>query len=245
MQPTAPPPTPPRGAPTPPGTTPDRKVVPVSSRPEFRIEWRDVLRVSPTTTTGMTEEEAEKAATAARPLIVYIYGSDRREGKDPRYAIEDERVFRDDKVLVGARFFDCVRIHELDAKKDKALRKHAHKAPCLVFLRPDYDAVKCLRPKWTRRRLYGAMFVTLRKDYENCIHCVFAAQKTMAAEEGALADARRELGALQGKVAAESNPQRLVSLKKKAGALERRVKQAEAELEERRAKLYELRPKTS
>lgn len=223
----------PAGIPTPagptPASTPRGKAAPVSTQPGFGIEWENTLRVSPTTTTGMTEAEAAAQAKRERPMLVYIYGEDEKSDVDPRYLVEEHRAFQDDEVLVAARFFDCLRIHAEDARHDRALKAYASKAPCLVLLRPNYRAVKCLRPKWTAEGIAGAMSMVLKKDFDNCVHCTLEAQQDLQVEAAEIEQTKAELAE--------------VKAGDKREAMSRRVAEAEADLAKRRTELYTLKPK--
>ena len=232
-------------APTPsrPGPTTQGRPTPIADLPEFGIEWKDVRRVSPVTVSGSTEAEARQAARAEKPLLVYIFGTDRKSGRDPRFMVESHRIFRDEGVAVGTRFYTCLRIHKLDAKRDRALKKYASRAPCLVFLRPDYSGVKCLKTKWKANKVYLAMDVTLGKDFTNCIHCVLKARKTMHQEDAAIAQGRAEQAELDQRLAREKNASKLASLQRKRDALAGRLAQAEKELGRRKKELFELQPK--
>ena len=118
----------------------------------------------------MTEEEATRALRNERPLLVYIYPeAGAKEQDDPRVAVEEDPAFHDHGVVVGARFFDCVRIHEEDAREDRALKGYAGSAPCLVLVRPDFTPTKCLRGRFNAGRIFPAMGATLEMDYENSL----------------------------------------------------------------------------
>lgn len=229
--------------PGPPGPTTRGRPAPIAELPEFAIEWKDVRRISPVTVSGTSEAEAKRAARAEKPMLVYIFGSDRQSGRDPRFMVEDHRVFQDEIVAVGTRFYTCLRIHQLDAKKDRALKKYAARAPCLVLLRPDYRAVKCLQVKWKADKVYLAMDATLGKDFTNCIHCALKARKTMQQEEAAIAQGRAEQADLDRRVAGETNATARASLERKREALDQRLDRAEKELARRKKELFELQPK--
>jgi len=233
----------PTGTPGRPGPTTQGRPAPIADLPEFGIEWKDVRRVSPVTVSGISEAEARQAARAKKPMLVYIFGTDRKSGRDPRFVVETHRVFRDEDVAVGTRFYTCLRIHELDAKRDRALKKYASRAPCLVYLRPDYRGVKCLPTKWKADKVYLAMDVTLGKDFTNCIHCALKARKTMQQEDAAIAQGRAEQAELEQRIAREKNARSLASLQRKRDALAARLAQAEKDLGRRKKELFELQPK--
>ena len=193
------------------------------------MRWRDALRLSPVATTGETEAEAEDAARAERPMLVYIY-ADGKAGRDPRFAIEEERALQDERVAVGARFFDCVRMHENDAKQDRALKKYASRAPCVVLLRPDYAAEKCLKGKLRADALFAAMKQVVLEDFENCLHCIARVQDKLQEERAEVADAKAELAKMKS-----DDPKR--------AELEAWIAESEKVLDLREQDLYTLKPK--
>ena len=121
-------------------------------------------------TSGMTESQAQAISRNDKPLLVYVYNDEADE--EARYSIEEASAFFDDKVAVGARLFDCVRIDMESAKSDNALKDHLGRANTIVFLRPDYKFVDSIEFKSTKvkaRSVFGAMCKTMKLDYKNCV----------------------------------------------------------------------------
>ncbi len=193
----------------------------------------------------MTEEQAEEVHRNDRPLMVYIYPDPASEdGDDPRVAVEEDRAFRDESVVIGARHFDCVRIHKDDAREDRALKGHARSAPCLVFVRPDFTPEKCLSGRFNAGRIFSAMHDTLEMDYENCLRQTLKEEGKLANALGKVYEQQADLAELDGKIAGEKSAPRRKQLEEKRAALAEEVRAAEEALKAQESALYELKPKT-
>jgi len=212
----------------------------VTSQPQFQIRWDDVEQVAKDVVTGMTEEESAEAQRAARPMLVYIYdGND----EDAQLAVEDDRAFQTEKVAVGARFFDCLRIDKVDAVKDRALKVHARKAPCLVFVRPNFDVATVMTAKFNANRVFTAMSSTMTKDYKTSVTDVFKKQKVISRDRSKLQRDRDEMARLDAKIAETKSRKAVSRLNKKRDKLEQKVDAAETKLTELENALYTLEPK--
>lgn len=196
-------------------------------------------------TTGMTEEQAAAVHRNERPLLVYVYGDAASErDEDPRVAVEEDAAFRDERVVVGARFFDCVRIHEDDARQDGTLKRFAAAAPCLVFVRPDFTAEKSLRGRFDAARIFAAMCATVEKDYANCLKKTLKEQEKLEDALVAVYGRRAELGAMEQRLADEKDAAKRKQLQEKRDGLEAEVRAAEESLAAQEKALYELKPRT-
>jgi len=203
-----------------------------------------VTEVARATTTGMTEEQSQKANLAPQPMVVYLYADSGKEDEDPRAAIESDRAFTgNEKVAVGARFFTCLRIEAADARRDKILKKYIRKAPCLVFVRPCFEPVAVLRAKFNANRIFDAMCATMRKDYQNCVPTVLKEQRKIGKQRDALQRDKDKLARLDETLADMKRAVRSKRLSKQRDVLEARITRAEAELARRENALYVLQPK--
>jgi predicted mannosyl-3-phosphoglycerate phosphatase (HAD superfamily) len=163
----------------------------VSSNPAFQIRWRDVTSVTQEITTGMTEEDAAKASRSERPFMVFVHDPDSEK------AAEDDKAFQDDRVAVGARFFDCVRVSKADAAEDRILKQFAAKAPVLVFVRPNYEVAASHPSRFNASKMFDAMCATMKKDYKNSVADVLKAQKDIEKERAALEREKEKLAKLE------------------------------------------------
>jgi hypothetical protein len=202
----------------------------VTANPAFQIRWRDVTQVAQDLTTGMTEAEAARAARAERPLFVFIHDADATTGS------EDDSAFQDERVAVGARFFDCVRISRADAKEDRLLAPHAGKAPALLLVRPSYEVVSVQPARFNANKVFEAMCATMKKDYKNCAQTVLKKQREIEKERAALAREKEKLAKLEEEATASGARAKVEKLKEQLVA-------AEAALGTEEDALYRLEPK--
>jgi hypothetical protein len=177
--------------------------------------------------------------------MVYIYPEPASEREDdPRVAVEEDPAFRDESVVVAARFFDCVRIHEDNAREDRTLKGYARSAPCLVFVRPDFTAAKSLRGRFSASRIFPLMCATLKLDYDNCARKALKEQEKLEEELAKLYQRRAELAVIEEEIAQEKDAGRRGQRKAERDALAREVDGAEQTLRAQENALYELKPKT-
>lgn len=199
----------------------------VSSNPAFQIRWRDVTSVSQEITTGMTEEESAKASRAERPFLVFIHDPESEKATD------DDKVFQDERVAVGARFFDCVRVSKGDAAEDRLLASFAPKAPILVLVRPNYEVAASHAARFNASKLFDAMCATMKKDYKNCVATVLKAQKDIEKERASLEREKEKLAKLEEE--SKDSP--------KVKKMQSDLLQTQGELAAREDALYVLTPK--
>jgi hypothetical protein len=199
----------------------------IASNPAFQIRWRDVTSVSQEITTGMTEEESKKASRAEKPLFVFIHDADATTGT------EDDKAFQDERVAVGARFFDCVRVSKADAAEDRLLASYAPKAPILVFVRPNFEVAASHPARFNGSKVFDAMCLTMKKDYKNCVQTVLKQQREIQKERAALEREKEKLAKLEEESKASAKTEKMrVDL----GA-------TESALVTREETLYKLEPK--
>ena len=146
---------------------------------------------------------------------------------DARYAIESDKAFADESVVVGARFFDCVRLEVVRARANVALRPHVGRVPCLLAVRPNGEIVKSIR-KLSAAGVFVAMRTTLSKDYTNRLDRAVKEQRAILKEQAKLERDRGKLARLEGKELA---------------AAELQLRGKEKALADRESALYRLAPK--
>ena len=215
----------------------------MAALPQFQIRWRDVTEVAQAITTGMTEEEAAAVSRLDRPLLVFIYDENADVDGDPRFEIEQHKAFQDDQVVIGARFFDCVRIDKTSAAKDRVLKPYARRSPSLVFVRPDLSAFKALKGKFSARSVYSAMCATMQKDYQNCVRTAVKKQRALQKELLKVNKMRVEVVTLNERIDDTESTRKRAKLVKERDALEKEIGVAEGRLNEREGAIYELKPR--
>lgn len=192
----------------------------------------------------MTEAEAAATANAERPMLVFVYPAPKDGELHPRFLVEQDEAFRADKVAVGARFFDCLRISATDAAKDRVLKEAAEDAPCVVFVRPNYEVAKVVK-KTSERSLFRAMCKTMKLDYETCVATAYKKQERLLKEERELDKERVELIEIEQDLSETESKGKIKRLERKRDKLEAKINEKQAEIDEASAKLYELAPKST
>jgi hypothetical protein len=185
----------------------------------------------------MTEEQSAQAERNARPMMVYVYDVNDEEAMT---AMEEDRVFRDERVAVGARFFDCLRINSEAAEEDRLLAPKARRLPALIFVRPNFEIASSMNRRFSASRVFKAMCTTMRKDYANCVQTVLKKQKEIMKDRVALSKDRTDLNRLNEKIADETSANRRKRLIQERDELEGKITQLTAQLDAKENELYKL-----
>jgi len=106
-------------------------------------------------------EPAEKPR-ADRPMLVFIESPD---DDDANQKIA-KQIFDNNKVIIGSRFFKCIRMSEADAVEDPILSEAGKSTPRLVLLTPDYDVSKVVQGKFSSSKVYTALKAVAKKSYK-------------------------------------------------------------------------------
>jgi hypothetical protein len=175
----------------------------------------------------MTEEQSARPSRSERPLFVFIHDADATTGT------EDDKAFQDERVAVGARFFDCVRISKGDAAEDRLLKPYVAKAPVLLFLRPNYEVAATHPARFNASKIFDAMCLTMKKDYKNSVDTVLKQQRDIEKERAALQRDKDKLAKLEEE--SKDSP--------KAEKLRGEISATESALVTREETLYKLEPR--
>ncbi len=192
----------------------------------------------------MTQEQAEAITRSDKPLLVYIYNDD--ADKEARFSIENASAFFDDKVAVGARLFDTVRIDYESAKKDRVLKDHIGRENALVFLRPNYKFAKAIQFKGVRikaRSVFSAMCATMKLDYENCVATTYKKMKTIQKARSKLAPDATKIAQMDDKILAETSDKSRDMLVAKRGKMQDKLDAANLKLDTQETALFTLSAK--
>jgi hypothetical protein len=139
----------------------------------LRIQWVSRDHVAPkAAATGETvgEEGAEAAKArdslrAERPMMVYVTDD------DPTNSIARKLegvVFANEKVGIGSKFFECVKVSAGNALQDRILKDAGRLTPRIVFVQRDWTVNGVLEAKRiSSGKLVKAMKAAARADYEN------------------------------------------------------------------------------
>jgi len=199
-----------------------------------------VERVSRDIVTGMSEEDAAKASLHEKPMLVLVYDANDEEA---RYAIEEDRNFTNEKVAIGARFFDRMAIDSENAAKDHLLKGKLKRLPSLYFLRPNYEIVTVMRGKFSASKVFRAMCQVMQKDYENCVDTVLKKQREIMKDRVALDRDVTKIDRLNAQIADEKSRSKRKDMLAQRDALEKTVTERQTKITERENALYALKLK--
>jgi len=134
----------------------------------LNISWRTLTEISPqAATTGEDTDaapEAGAAMRATRPMIVYVPSDDPTDKTTRKL---EQVVFKNEKLGVGAKFFDTIKISAGDALQDRIL-KEKNRVPRMVFLKRDYTVHAVLQQRQlTPGKIVKAMKSLVKVEYVN------------------------------------------------------------------------------
>lgn len=190
--------------------------------------------------TGMSEEDSAEVSLHDKPMMVLVYDA---EDEEARYAIEQDRNFTNEKVAIGARFFDRMAIDSENALKDRMFGGKLKRLPALYFVRPSYEIVTVMSVKFSAGKVFRAMCATMKKDYANCVSTVLKKQREIMRDRVALDKDVSQLDRLNDQIADEKNARRRKALVSKRDALEKTVTEKKEGLKKREDALYVLEPR--
>jgi hypothetical protein len=199
-----------------------------------------VERVSKDIVTGMSEEAAAEASLHEKPMLVLVYDANDDEA---RYAIEQDRNFTNEKVAIGARFFDRLAIDSENAAEDRLFGAKLGRLPSLYFVRPNFEIVSVMRVKFSASKVFKAMCATLKRDYENCVQTVLKKQREIMKDRVALDKDVARIDRLNEQIAEENSAHKRKAMVAERDALEKTVSERRTKITERENALYELKLK--
>jgi len=205
------------------------------------INWRSTATVAPAAvTTGETEAESvakQAQAAAEKPMMIYITSDDPTD-KDTRKL--ESVVFANEKVGVGSKFFDCIKVSSGDALVDRILKDAGKATPRLVFLDRQYEVKDVLENselsggkllkamKSVASSEYVSSFESMIRDYIKLLNEL----DRLESKKAALEDQRRRLAEKPNK-----------SREKKVARDEEEYKAEMEDWSQKEAKVLELRKK--
>jgi len=136
----------------------------------LNIQWRSLSSVAPAAvTTGSSEEATEESTKRSmfteKPMMVYVMSDDPTDGDTRKL---ESVVFANEKVGVGSKFFDSIKMTSGDAAQDRLLGEAGRKLPRIVFVNRDYSVADVLEgSELSGGKLLSAMQNVVRKEYVN------------------------------------------------------------------------------
>ena len=204
-----------------------------ASQDKLKIKWR-VLAIFTPDETAATVKRSE---WADQPMMVYI------PTNNPKDSITRKLkgvVFVNEKLAIGAKFFDTIRVESRDALEDPILRDYASGTPRLLLLKRDYTVHAELRGKQiTASRLLKAMESLVSAEYINKFDKMLKGYAKLLDELDRLASKKAAIDKTRQRLEDKPNAAKARTLELEEEAYE----DAMEDLEEREEKLLELRPK--
>lgn len=158
------------------------------------MKWESRERVSPvsavvTPKEGETVEALmESPRRAEKPMMVYVTDQAVVEGFDKIEKV----VMTEDKVLIGARAFQCIRLSPEQAAKDKLIAEAGKETPRIVFVTADFkDTLVIEGSKLSVSSLYAAMKTQFKKFYEGDLDKNVSAMQKVLLEFDKIGGARK------------------------------------------------------
>jgi ABC-type phosphate transport system auxiliary subunit len=168
---------------------------------------------------------------------VFIPAAD--PSNDEMRKLEDV-VFKNEDVGVGAKFFECIRVNEQDAGRDRVLANAGRSTPRMVFLRPDYTVHSVIEGKeLSASKILKAMKPLVGEAYVNNFDKVTKEYKKLLNELDRLEGVKQRIEDSRLRLQGKSDP----SAQRK---LDAEVKEYEAEMAAwtaKEQKLLDLRKK--
>jgi len=158
-----------------------------ASRAKLKIAWLVVTDVAPEPAATGADSKAVEEAKWDKPMMVYIPSDDPADSITRKL---NSVVFANEKVAIGAKFFETLKISRRHALDDRLLASHADPTPQIVFLKRDFTEHAALSKKQiSASKLLKTMRSLVREEYVNDFD-------TMVRAYGKLLD---ELDRLEGK----------------------------------------------
>jgi len=133
----------------------------------LNIQWKTQSSIAPAAAATGDAKATENAgrARADRPMLVYVMSDDATDSNTRK--LEDV-CFVDERVAIGSKFFDCIKITAGDAMQDRLLSKNGDSAPRLLLVTRDYEVEDVLESReLSSGKVVRAMSSTVRADYAN------------------------------------------------------------------------------
>lgn len=208
----------------------------------LNIKWQSLSSVAPAAvTTGETEEASEEATKQAmfadKPLMIYVTSDDPTDSDTRKL---ESVVFANEKVGVGAKFFDAVKMTAGDAAQDRLLKDAGRKLPRIVFVNRDYSVADVLEgSELSGGKLLRAMQSVVRRAYVNSFDSMVRNYIKLLNELDRLESKKAAIEDQKRRVAAKPNKSR----EKKIARDEAEYKEDMEAWEKKEQKILELKIK--
>jgi hypothetical protein len=191
-------------------------------------------------TTGETEAESvakQAQAVASQPMMIYITSDDPTD-KDTRKL--ESVVFKNEKVGIGSKFFDCIKVSSGDALVDRLLKDAGRATPRLVFLNRQYEVKDVLEnSELSGGKLLRAMKNVASDEYVTSFETMIRDYIKLLNELDRLESKKAQLEDQRRRLAEKPNKSR----EKKVARDEEEYKAEMEDWSQKEAKVKELRKK--
>ncbi len=183
------------------------------SKARIKIKWRIDIGIDPKPDESDKSAEVvaiERSEWAEKPTIIYIPSDD---AKDAITAKLESAVFLGEKLAIGAKFFDTVKIAARHALDDRVLTDYATDTPHIIFLKRDYTVHATLQGRQiSASKLLKVMKALVRAEYVNDFDKMVREYAKLLNDLDRLEDQRAVLEKLRNRFDAEPNAARLKKL---------------------------------
>jgi len=133
----------------------------------LNISWRSLAEIGPQAATTGEDTDAPETGVAMRserPMIVYVPSDDPTDKTTRKL---EQVVFKNEKLGVGAKFFDTIKVSAGDALQDRILKTKT-RVPRMIFLKRDYTVHAVLQQRQlSAGKIIKAMKSLVRAEYVN------------------------------------------------------------------------------
>ncbi len=182
------------------------------SKARLKIKWRIDTGIDPGTaaTDRSADVTIKRSEWAEQPMMIYI------PSDDPKAAITaklETAVFVDERVAIGAKFFDAVKISAGHALDDRILTDYASDTPHIIFLKRDYTVYATLKGRQiSASKLLKVMKALVRAEYVNDFDKMVREYAKLLNELDRLEDQNAVIEKLRNRFDADPNAARLKKL---------------------------------
>lgn len=174
---------------------------------------------------------------APKPMMIYVTSEDETDTATNKL---EQVVFASEKLAIGAKFFDTIKIAPGDASENRVLARAGKRAPRIVFLGRDYKLHKVLEDRrLTPGQITKAMSTLVRKEYVTSFNTMVKGYAKALNELDRLEARKTQLGDMAARLAERPNAGKLKKLERMRKAYEK----DRAAWQARHDKLLELKSK--
>lgn len=136
-------------------------------------------------------------------MIVYVPSDDPTDRMTVKL---EQTVFKDERLGVGAKFFDTIKVSAGDALQDRILKEKT-RVPRLVFLERDYSVHAVLQQRQlSPGKILKAMKSLVRKEYVSSFDKMLKEYTKLLNELDRLEGKRTQLSDMRARLADKPNP---------------------------------------